>query len=103
MIRANRVLACLAWIVLLAACDHSGAQHTSSVPLSEAAAEKLATSAFLANTHQQIPDYSIRVTKETPGQWQFLIEGKGNFARPGYQWLVMVDKTTGKATVEAGE
>jgi hypothetical protein len=71
--------------------------------LRERGARQLAIEAFSNVTSAKITKYSIREIKETKHLWMYRIQGRGEFARPGNTWIVIVDKRTGKAEVESGE
>jgi hypothetical protein len=71
--------------------------------MNEGVAEKMAEKAFLDETKHGIAKYSIQPLKHTSERWRFVVKGSGEFARPGYHWLVEIDKITGKSTVTSGE
>jgi hypothetical protein len=75
----------------------------NTAAVSEQKAQKLAERAFLEETKHQILTYSVERLQETPSLWRFLVQGTGNFARPGYHWFVEITKETGAARVVSGE
>jgi hypothetical protein len=66
----------------LSAMPNSRAR-ANTAAVSEQQARKLAERAFLEETKQQVLTYSVERLKETPSPWRFLVQGTGNFARPG--------------------
>jgi hypothetical protein len=79
--------------------------HAQSVEsaMQESTASMIAEKAFLDKTKHEITHYSIQPLRHTDAEWRFLFQGTEEFARPGYHWLVTVDKTTGKTSVQSGE
>jgi len=70
----------------------------------EKQARKLAETAFLISTKKQISEYEITCfEKENKNQWKFAVLGSGKFLRPGYNWIVTVEKASGKTKVIGGE
>ena len=66
-------------------------------------AHALAEEAFLKYTERKITAYSIKDVSDGGTEWEFFVQGTKQFARPGYHWLVKVDRESGAASVEAGE
>lgn len=56
----------------------------SSPIVTELSAQMAAEKAFLQETNHEVAKYSIRPIQHTEARWRFLIEGKKEFARPGY-------------------
>jgi hypothetical protein len=67
------------------------------------AAQAQAETAFRNATDGRIRTYTISLAEESPAAWRFFIEGTGDFDRPGYHWVVTIDKTTREASVHSGE
>jgi hypothetical protein len=53
----------------------------------------------LDKTGHVITQYSVERAKasDEDNTWVFFIEGQGKFERPGYHWIVKIDKKTGVA------
>lgn len=76
---------------------------SSQVAVTEVTAKKSAEQAFLQITNHEVTKYSIRPLQHTDARWRFLVEGTKEFARPGYHWIVEVDKASGATSVQSGE
>ncbi|HUP64325.1 MAG TPA: hypothetical protein VM557_03495 [Thermoanaerobaculia bacterium] len=76
---------------------------TSEAPSSEIEARAIAIAAFKKNMSSDILDYSIKLVDASEKAWTFFIEGKGEYARPGFHWLVSVSRNDGSTKVVAGE
>jgi hypothetical protein len=95
----NRIAA-LVVLLILQSCAH----RVESAPVTdEHEAAITAEQAFLTFTDHKVPTYSVHLRKHTADSWLFLIQGEGDFARPGYQWFVSVDNRSGKAEVAQGQ
>ena len=97
------VASVIAIAVISTSCGFASNSGPLAQQTAEGAAKKVAEESFITDTGGKITDYSIHALQHTPAQWRFLVEGKGQFARPGYNWLVTVDRQTGKPKVQAGE
>jgi hypothetical protein len=96
------LLACL--FTGFASCGPSGLRAQAASPIvSEKAAHQIAEKAFLDATMSQVTTYSIQPLGHTLAKWRFVIQGTGDFSRPGYHWLVEIDKATGHSTIKSGE
>ena len=70
---------------------------------SECTAAAIAENAFLRETRHQISQYVIVSMRHTDTQWKFVIErGDGTHPPDGDQWMVFVDRSTGKVELIAG-
>jgi hypothetical protein len=69
----------------------------------EHSAAAIAEAAFLKDTKHEITDYSVHAGKHTRTEWYFFIDGEGEFLRPGYHWIVIVDRETGNTKILYGE
>jgi hypothetical protein len=96
---ASMALACV-----LSSCGNAEPPPSAPVSSSTAeAAEKLAEAAFLETTKHEVTTYSIQEMRHTASHWRFVVEGTGEFALPGYQWFVSIDRVTGASSVLEGE
>jgi hypothetical protein len=101
-----RLLAtCAVFSILLAvrAASDPTPTPTPIKPVDRKAAELIAVQSFKRETKGQIEKYRVKALPRSGSEWQFEIEGLAEFARPGYHWLVRVDRKTGHATVVGGE
>lgn len=94
MIKASPIL--FAATVFVMAC-------AGAVSHTEKQAVVAAEAAFIKETEGSVKQYSVTLSSETPAEWLYLIEGQSAFARPGYHWIVRVDKQTLNAEVSSGE
>jgi hypothetical protein len=78
------------------------ARATDAPIATEQAAAAIAEAAFLKHTKHRIKDYSVHAGKHTSTEWLFFIDGEKTFLRPGYQWIVTVNRKTGGAEVTDG-
>ncbi len=69
----------------------------------EKEARKIAEDYFLIKTDRKIDKYSVTPEKQENDYWIFFFQGKEEFARPGYHWIVKVNKFTGKPEILEGE
>lgn len=86
------------------ASDTQVASPTSSVaPTNVEEARAIAIAAFEKATKNQIANYSVEVVEIDSNVWQFLVKGEGDYARPGFHWLVNVSRQDGSVTIVPGE
>jgi len=89
---------------LLSACSETAGRHKITDYVSdEKDARAIAEDYFLEKTHRKIETYSITSGKQEIDYWAFFFEGTGEFERPGYHWIVKVNKQTGKPEIIWGE
>ena len=102
-----RFVHCLFLVFVAAAGSSFLIAHAHDQPIaaidSELAARKTAETAFLEATDHAIKKYNIHSLKHTAALWRFSVVGADEFERPGYDWLVYVDKVSGKTEVLTGE
>jgi len=79
--------------------------YARSAPITrECVAAAIAKEAFLRETRHQISRYTMLAMQHSAAQWKFIIEG-GDETRPpadGAQWMVFVDRATGKVELIPG-
>ena len=66
-------------------------------------AEKIAEDYFLKMTDRKVKKYSIKSAQQEKTNWVYFIKGEEGFARPGYHWIVKVNKFNGKPEILEGE
>lgn len=72
----------------------------------EEEAKKIAEKFFLKKNGKKVTKYSIEVLtddEQDKNYWYFFFDGKEEFARPGYYWIIKVNKTNGKTEIRYGE
>jgi len=84
---------------LLDACGGPAA----SAPQTERAASVTAETAFAKGTEHRITHYILRPGEHTSSKWYFHVTGTEEFALPGNNWIVTVDKKTGRAELIGGQ
>lgn len=90
--------------VLLSACSETAGRHkTTHYVYDEKDARVIAEDYFLKMTDRRIETYSIASGKKEIDYWVFFFEGTGEFDKPGYHWIVKVNKQTGKPEIFWGE
>src|SRR5260221_6421325 len=89
-------LAVLIAVSGILACSHmpSDGREASTGVVTEGKASQLAEKAFLDATSHQVSKYAIRPSPSNEREWLFRVQGMDEFARPGYHWLVQLDKNT---------
>jgi hypothetical protein len=97
--------AAILFVLVLVSCATPMAGKTSSpgdgATLKEF--EAIATQAFTEATRGGVPKYRVARREERTNQWSFLIVGTEEYERPGYHWIVLVDKVSKKAQVLPGQ
>jgi len=76
---------------------------SSEVPTNVDEARGIAVAAFKKSTSNEITHYSVELVHEDSEVWKFLIEGTGEYARPGFHWAVTVYRGGGSTKVLRGE
>jgi hypothetical protein len=66
-------------------------------------ARNIARAAFKRSTEKEIIDYSVELVRVDSDAWRFLVKGEGEYARPGFHWLVSVSRLDGSVTIVPGE
>jgi hypothetical protein len=103
-------------LTLLAACGGTpnkaapiapcGGGGVYSVPIvRECAAAAIAEATFLNYTKHKVAQYSVYPMQHTSTHWSFMIQGWVDEPKqplPGYNWMVTVEKATGKADLTPG-
>jgi hypothetical protein len=100
------VIAVLIAIPGILACSPvaSNDQDASTSSITMEKARQLAESAFLDYTSHEVTKYSIRPSVSTnEREWIFFVQGKDEFARPGFHWLVYVNKQSGATSIDPGQ
>jgi hypothetical protein len=98
-------LAVLLALCGLSACvqaDSEGSAASSGV-VGKESARALAEQAFLEATAHRVPRYAMELSGGDERDWLFMARGTGEYARPGFHWLVRVNKQTGVTQVIPGE
>jgi hypothetical protein len=80
----------------------SGTIPNSTRVENEQTAKTIATEAFLKNTKHEITEYSVRPCKHSSTEWCFFFQGEKQFFRPGFHWLVTINRATGDVRVDEG-
>jgi hypothetical protein len=96
--QTTRLLVSVAALLLIGGCGQSEPPATAGVDGGRAAS--LAQEAFLETTNNQIRTYQIWSVVHTPTQWNFKAKGTDQFARPGFEWDIAVDRISGQVRVQ---
>jgi hypothetical protein len=80
----------------------SGTTPDSTRAENEQTAKTIATEAFLKDTKHAITEYSVRPCKHSSTEWCFFFQGEKQFFRPGFHWLVTINRATGEVRVDEG-
>ena len=80
----------------------SGTTPTSTRVENEQTAKASATEVFLKKTKHEITEYSVRPCKHSSTEWCFFFQGEKQFFRPGFHWLVTINRATGDVRVDEG-
>lgn len=76
---------------------------SKAAPVSSQTIQKQAEQAFKTHTENRISKYSVSTPTDEGKYWSVFVRGTGEFARPGYHWLVKIDKNSGRTQVIQGE
>jgi hypothetical protein len=90
---------------LLSASQASHGESPSRAPtIGEEQAAKIAEDSFLKVTQHRVTEYLKHVCRtHKAAESCFLFEGEGRFSRPGQDWIVIVNRKTGKTEVLFGQ
>jgi hypothetical protein len=104
-VRHNFLVTMLTILGLICSCaaiaEPDKQNHSATLSVDRAA--EIASKAFKKTTRVDIKKVSVTIGEEAEEYWVFLFMGKEDYARPGFHWLVKVNKATGKADVIPGE
>jgi hypothetical protein len=92
------LILCLVSLACSAQTDVSKAPRVSAQTI-----QKQAEQAFKAHTENRVGKYSLSTPKDEGQHWSVLVKGTDEFARPGYHWIVKIDKSSGRTQVIPGE
>jgi len=89
-------------LVLLCSCSNDEQADEVAPLVTSEQAQVIAERAFLSATEGKVTKYSVRSFGDTSAHWGFVVEGTGEFARPGHAWIVTINRADGRAEVTAG-
>ncbi|TLY51713.1 MAG: hypothetical protein E6K53_06480 [Gammaproteobacteria bacterium] len=100
----NRIPLMFLALIAQAADDRVPMPNCVKSCIDEAKAVSIAENEFLKFTHKKITRYSIRMARQTDAAWLYVVSGRGEFARPGYQWFISIERASGKVlSIDEGE
>ena len=77
---------------------------TSSSCVDEAKALAIAEEAFLKFTHKKVVRYTVRLARQYDSKWLYVVDGLGEFAGPGEQWFITIERGSGKVlSIDKGD
>ena len=105
MHRATLILKVFWFLIpfLLSAACSAQTDASKSAGMNVQAVQKQAEHAFKVHTNNQVGKYTLSTPKDEGRYWSVFVKGTDEFARPGYHWIVKIDKATGHAQVTPGE
>lgn len=89
-------------VLVCSSCSNGEPDVEGGTPVTSEQAQVLAEKAFVRATEGTVTKYTVTSFGDTSTHWGFVVEGTDEFARPGYAWIVNIDRTNGAAEITSG-